>query len=424
MRLVITLVLLQLFTLSNLFGQILDAPKRSRGEGPFEQLILRGVTIIPGHGSPAVGPADVVIENNKITNIVMVGNPGVPIKGDRPKSKAGAKELDLTGHFLLPGFIDTHAHIGGKAQGTSAEYVFKLWLAHGVTTIREPGSFNGLEWTVKHKKQSQLNTITAPRIIPYSRFGQGSEQPLLSPKAVKQWVKKIKRQGAQGIKFFGAQPKLIEAAIEEANKLDMGTTMHHAQLDVVRMNALISARMGLTSMEHWYGLPEAMFDDKVIQNYPLDYNYNDEQHRFGEAGTLWLQSAQPNSQKWNAVRDELISLDFTLSPTLTIYEASRDLMRARNADWHEDYTLPSLWQYFQPNRYAHGSYWFDWTTQDEINWKKNFNRWMTFLNDYKNHGGRVTTGSDSGFIFKLYGFGYIRELEMLQEAGFHPLEVV
>jgi imidazolonepropionase-like amidohydrolase len=49
---------------------------------------------------------------------------------------------------------------------------------------------------------------------------------------------------------------------------------------------------------------------------------------------------------------------------------------------------------------------------------------MKFVNDYKNHGGRVTTGSDSGFIYKLFGFGYIRELELLQEAGFHPLEVL
>ena len=49
---------------------------------------------------------------------------------------------------------------------------------------------------------------------------------------------------------------------------------------------------------------------------------------------------------------------------------------------------------------------------------------MRFLNEYKNRGGRVTTGSDSGFIYKLYGFGYIRELELLEEAGFHPLEVV
>ena len=49
---------------------------------------------------------------------------------------------------------------------------------------------------------------------------------------------------------------------------------------------------------------------------------------------------------------------------------------------------------------------------------------MNFLNDFKNHGGRVTTGSDTGYIYKIFGFGFIRELELLQEAGFHPLEVV
>ncbi len=49
---------------------------------------------------------------------------------------------------------------------------------------------------------------------------------------------------------------------------------------------------------------------------------------------------------------------------------------------------------------------------------------MTFINEYKNRGGRITAGSDSGFIFQLYGFAYIRELELLREAGFHPLEVI
>src|SRR5439155_26102834 len=39
-------------------------------------------------------------------------------------------------------------------------------------------------------------------------------------------------------------------------------------------------------------------------------------------------------------------------------------------------------------------------------------------------GGRVTTGTDAGFIYQTYGFAYIQELEMLREAGFHPLEVI
>jgi imidazolonepropionase-like amidohydrolase len=63
-------------------------------------------------------------------------------------------------------------------------------------------------------------------------------------------------------------------------------------------------------------------------------------------------------------------------------------------------------------------------TDDEIAWKKNYQPWMSFVNDYKNHGGRVTVGSDSGYIFKIYGFSYIRELELLREAGFNALEVI
>ncbi|MFT5822738.1 MAG: hypothetical protein ACI8ZM_003995, partial [Crocinitomix sp.] len=80
---------------------------------------------------------------------------------------------------------------------------------------------------------------------------------------------------------------LMEAALDEAKKQNLGTMMHHAQLNVMSMNALDSARLGLTTMEHWYGLPEALFEDQVIQNYPADYNYNNEQDRFSEAGKLW-----------------------------------------------------------------------------------------------------------------------------------------
>jgi hypothetical protein len=177
-------------------------------------------------------------------------------------------------------------------------------------------------------------------------------------------------------------------------------------------------------MEHWYGLPEALFSDRTVQDYPLDYNYQNEQHRFEQAGRLWEQAAQPYSEHWNAVMNELLELDFTLDPTFNIYEASRDLHRARRAEWHETYTLPSLWKFYAPSKISHGSYWHDWGTEQEVNWKRNYKLWMTFVNEYKNRGGRVTTGSDSGFIYQLYGFAYIRELELLREAGFHPLEVI
>jgi len=400
------------------------APDRQDGEGPFDRLVIRGANLVDGTGAPLYGPVDIVIEGNRIAEVRSVGNPGVPIRSEgRPEQ--GDYEIDATGMTVLPGFIDAHTHISTIGHGLAGgipepEYIFKLWLAHGITTAREVAAGMGLGWTVDHARRSAANEITAPRLVVHVAFPNRFE----TTQAARDWVRAVADRGADGLKFFGAPPQIICAAIDEAQKQGLRTAYHHAQLSVTRVNVLTSARCGLDSMEHWYGLPEALFDDRTVQDYPVDYNYNNEQDRFGEAGRLWAQAAEPGSERWRAVIDELIALDFTIDPTLTIYEANRDVMRARTAEWHEAYTHPSVWRFFQPNRELHGSYHFDWTTQDEIDWKNNFRKWMAFLNDYKNAGGRVTTGSDSGFIFKLYGFGYIRELELLQEAGFHPLDVV
>ena len=367
---------------------------------------------------------DIVIEQNRITDIKSVGYPGVNIDpAKRPALKAGGREIDAEGMYVLPGFVDMHGHIGGVAQGAEPDYVFRLWMAHGITTVREP-SGRGIDFALDLRKKSQSNEIVAPRIKAYTGFGQGSEQAISTTEMARNWVRENARKGADGIKFFGAPPEIMAAALDENKKLGLRSACHHAQLNVARWNVLHSARAGLTTMEHWYGLPEALFDDRTVQNYPLNYNYNNEQHRFEEAGKLWKQAAKPYSEHWNKVMDELLGLNFTLVPTLNIYEASRDLHRARRAEWHEDYTLPSLWEFYQPSKISHGSYWHYWGTEQEVAWKENYRLWMTFLNEYKNRGGRVCAGSDSGFIFQLYGFAFVRELELLREAGFHPLEVI
>ena len=393
------------------------APDRQRGEGPFDHLVISNVMLINGEGAPPQGPVDIRIEGD---TIVSIGRANGVV--DEPE----ARVIDGSGHYALPGFVDAHAHIGTIGQGltgplTPPEYIFKLWLAHGITTVRETGATMGLKWTLDHKRRSERGEIAAPRLIVHSMFPGGT---VTDPEAARDWVRSVKRQGADGVKLRGGRGEALLAVMEETQKLGMGTSHHHDQTAVYKVNALDSARMGLDSMEHWYGLPEALFVDRTIQDYPPDYNYSDEQWRFAQAGVLWRQAAPPGSERWQTVRDELVALDFTLVPTFTIYEANRDVARARDAEWHDAYTWPPLRRFFQPDPRLHGSYHFDWTTADEVAWRENFRLWMTFVNDFKNHGGRVAAGSDAGFIFKLYGFAFIRELEMLQEAGFHPLEVV
>jgi cytosine/adenosine deaminase-related metal-dependent hydrolase len=400
-----------------------EAPDRTRGDGPYDRLVIRGATLIDGTGAPARGPVDILVQGDSIARITAVGAPGGPMNEDA-RLEDGDRVIDASGMYVLPGFVDMHTHLGGVPQQTPAEYVLKLWMAHGVTTAREVAAGNGLDWTLHHRKRSAANEITAPRLAVYPALGTDREAPITTPDAARAWVRRMAEEGADGIKFFEAPPDVLKAAIQEAEAQDLRTAMHHAQSGTARYDVLDTATWGLTTGEHFYGYPEALFTERSIQDFPDDYNYQDEGDRFRYAGHMWQQAAEPGSARWNQVLDSLRALDFTMDPTFGIYEANRDLMRGRRAEWHDRYTLPSLWNYYKPSFENHGSYHYYWSSNDEAVWDTHFDLWMQFVNEYKNRGGRVTAGSDSGFIFKLYGFGYIRELELLREAGFSPLEVI
>lgn len=406
------------------FGQVKPAPDRTRGEGPFERLIIRGATLVDGTGGMPRGPVDIVIEKNRIVDIQTVGTPKLPIDESK-RPKGATKEIDASGKYVMPGIIDLHIHTGSETKAPEAEYIYKLWLAHGITTVRGVPS-GDLEWSLSEKKRSAQNKIAAPRMISFHRPGSGKEwedRKIITPADAKEWVQYAHKKGVDGLKLGSYQPAVMKALLDEANKLGMGSTAHLAQTGVAQMNAADAARLGLTGMTHFYGLFEAMYENYDVQPWPIDMNYNDEQHRFGQVARQW-NMVKPGGEKWNTLLEEFLKLDFFLNPTMAIYSAGRDVMRARNADWHQKYTLPSLMDYFQPSRENHGAYWFYWTTHDEVAWKKFYQVWMQFLNDYKNRGGKVTVGSDAGFIYQTYGFTTIQELEMLQEAGFHPLEVI
>ena len=172
------------------------------GDGPHTQLIIRGVMLINGNGAPPQGPIDIVVENNIIKDIKVVGYPGVAIDNSkRPQLKVGGKELDCTGMYLMPGFIDMHTHIGGDAQGADPDYVFKLWMSHGVTTVREVAG-RGIDATLDLKQKSERNDIIAPRIISYTAFGQTSKSfnplndiPISTSEQAREWVRANAKKG-------------------------------------------------------------------------------------------------------------------------------------------------------------------------------------------------------------------------------------
>jgi hypothetical protein len=411
-------------------GQVEAATTRDRGVGPFNRLVLRGAMLIDGTGAPPWGPADIVVEGGRLTQIAAVGVPGLPINPAR-RPEAGDHEVDCTGKFVTPGFVDCHAHVGTPFHAENgemmpADYIYKLWLAHGVTSVREAGTMNGLAWTQQQASAADEGKIAAPTLYPYVYFPAVNDylKTIYSPEQGREWLRKAHAKGARGVKFFGAPPAIMEAALDECKTLGLRSCCHHAQLSVGRMNSLRTARWGLTSTEHAYGIPEALFDGRTLQTVSDDYNYNDEYMRFATAGQTFLQAAKPGSAKWNEVIEAFLDAGHTFVPTMNVYDSNRDLMRVRRAEWHDEYTDSTTWKYFQPQRGGHGAYFYRWSVKNEVEWKESFRILMTFLNEYKNRGGRVCAGSDSGFMYQIYGFGFVRELELFQEAGFSPLEVL
>jgi imidazolonepropionase-like amidohydrolase len=401
------------------------APARgaNEGRGPFKTLVIRGVTLIDGTGAPPQGPVDVVVEGNRIAAIRSAGTPGLPLRANRAPQKP-EHEIEATGMYLMPGFVDLHVHAGGAPKNADAEYAYKLWLAHGVTAVRGV-PLGSQTFTAGEKARSDKNEITAPRIFNYQRPGSGWEKGSVdSPEAAREYVRWAAQNGVDGLKIGAHPPAIMAALLDEAKKLGLGSTAHLQQGGVAQMNAIKAARLGLGTVTHFYGHFESLLKDHVVQPWPVDMNASDEQWRFGQVARLWDKIHEPGSPQWKAYLEEHLKLGTTFDPTFTIYSAGRDLSKFRNAEWHERYTLPSLMAFYTPSRENHGSYWYYWTTEDEVAWRNFYQVWFRLVNDYKKMGGRVTTGSDSGFIYQTYGFGYVNELEMLQEAGFHPLEVI
>ena len=406
-------------------GGIVPSPDRRGGEGagPFKTLVIRGVTVIDGTGAPPFGPMDIVVQGNRITSLTSAGTPGLPLRTGRPPANAD-HEVDATGMYLLPGFINLHMHLGDARKAPEAEYVFKLWMAHGVTAGR------GVELATQplalsQKTRSAANQIVAPRIFNYQRPGAGwGKGPVTNAQQAREWVQWCAQNGVDGMKLVAYPPDIMAALLDEAKKLGLGSTAHLEQRGVAQMNALTAAKLGLGTVTHFYGHFEALLKDYEIQPWPHQMNYNNEQWRFSQVARLWDKIHEPGSPEWNEYLKAHAALGTIFDPTMTAYAASRDVMRMRNADWHGKYTLPSLMDFYEPSLTNHGSYYWDWTTADEVEWRRFYQVWFRLINDYKKMGGRVTASDDAAYISNTWGFGYIHELELIREAGFHPLEVI
>ncbi len=377
------------------------------------RLVIRNAMVVSGNGTPASGPYDIVIENHRIAQMLPLDPVSLRNNANRP---VGDAEIDATGKYVLPGIINAHAHLQDERGGIPQpyEYELKLWLSCGITTVREVGA-DDTRKVLAMRERSRLGEVAAPRIYVYARL---TSPPAPSSAAeARQRVRDLKAMGVDGIKIIDVDREVLEGAEAEAHKVNLRIAHHVGVQDA---NAWDDIRLGTTSIEHWYGIPDAAFLDGV-QHFPSSYNYKNEVDRFRYAGRIWREA---DSAILSKVLDGMVAAHVAWVPTLDIYEASRDLQRAQTQPWFKDYLHPALEEYFRPNPANHGSYFIGWTSTDEAFWKENYRIWMAALREFERKGGLIGIGDDAGFIYQMYGFGTIREMELQQEAGFSTIKVI
>jgi imidazolonepropionase-like amidohydrolase len=400
----------------------------TRGER-VNRLIIRGATVLSGRGTPGTnrsmppeGPVDIVIENGVITDMIPMDAVNAAGYGRNSQRATGDKVIDATGQYVMPGLVEMHAHLpapNGDLGAKALDLVYRIYLGHGITTVRDAGTGAGIARMIEQKKQIDANAVVGPRLVLCLRWPQPLREWEIgnTPDKARAMVREFKQVGADCIKVSkspGHYPDVMAAIADEGNKLGMFTMV---DLKVSETDARIASNAGVRSIEHWYGIPDAALGGS--QNFPTDYNYWDELDRFRYAGLLWSE-ADKNPEKLSAVIDLMIQNGTNWNPTMTVYEDNRDWWRRAGIPVKETLMHPSQIA-AGPDTSVHGSFKREWKTSDEINWKKNFGIWMKWVKTYHERGGLLTAGSDEG---EIGGIALIRELELMQEAGIHPIDVI
>ncbi len=393
--------------------------------GPYDRLVIRGATLIDGTGAPPVGPVDIVVEDGTIADVRTVSARALAEGAERPD---GDRVIDAAGKWVMPGIIDAHTHVSYAGE-LPANYIPRLWLGHGITTVRVFTTGPPDPAVEIARRQDAGEAVDAPRMILY-RFWRGDDPGLWTADGAREVVGEWAEEGLyRGVKVSGKPgllPDVLRAVGEETERHGMGLAVHIGGDGVVPMDAVEVVKANASTIEHHYGYAESTFREKTVQDLPPDFDYDDELERFRASARVW--------DEWNRdvlygpVTDTLLDASvhgrFTMVPTFSVYEDQTDLARARNLPWLDRYAHPLLLERWRPNPEVHGSFYFEWTSADEQAWARMFLKWLPWVDHFKDRGGRVAVGSDTGTSYHLYGFGTVREMELMQRAGFLPAEIL
>jgi imidazolonepropionase-like amidohydrolase len=342
-------------------------------------IILEGATLIDGTGALPRHNTTIVING---TEIVYVSN-NTSVNNYDIHSFSTKNVIDLTGKYIIPGLFDMHAHVANVRKNSynqnESEYMLRMLLTHGVTTIRNPGG--PTEQSVALRENVSERKIIGPQIFTAGQLLNTPQIPVpfvekqvQTQQDVRQEVRNQVATGVDYVKLYvGLTPELVNAAINEAHSNGTKVIGH-----LYMTSWTDAADLGIDALTH--GVPVSPFllseanQQKLLEAGDHPFNHS-----------LWLDLVDLNGPEINEMIKALVSNNIPVDPTLGIYEA---IIK-------EDPLNQYLWS-----------------------------KVLQLTKMLYDNGVTILSGSDIPNFELVPGASLHHELELLVEAGIPPLEVI
>lgn len=369
------------------------------GKAEKDRLALVGGNIITGAGDPVQRDMVIVVHQGRIETVA-------PREGfDIPRS---AEEVDVTGLFILPGLIDGHGHV--------ERWALPHYLAAGVTSVRDVhGTTDSI---LAIREEVSLGGLVAPRVFSAGAMLDGAPPTypdatvITNAKEARRAVDALAVVGVDYIKIYTRMtPELLKPLLDEASTFSLAVTAHLGLID-----ALTAARLGVKSIEHLSGVPEAASPN-------AEKFYAEHRASFFRGWNYFERSwASLDSAALTQVAVALAEQRVAMIPTLVLHETfSRldDPVILTNSDLR---TVPDsqIARWNVPELKARAG----WTEADFAAFRASRPNQDLFLRAFRAAGGRIIAGTDASNQMLVPGWSLHTELELLVLAGLTPADAI
>jgi len=382
-----------------------QSPTVTQAMAPFVSVkapvvALTHVEVIDGTGAPARRDQTVILRDGLITEVGDAGRMAMP---------EGAQVIDLTGKTVLPGLVQLHEHlwIGGLATQSATVSYPRLLLAAGVTSIRTAGSFNdyadlrlrsdieeGLAVGPWMDLSVYMDLLGAPRL----RTGEQTR------KYLNFWLD----SGFTSVKAYSlTEYEPLKAAIALAHARGMKVTGH-----LCAVTYREAADLGIDNIEHGFGMaPDFLKGGKP----PLIDPPPRRDKRCAARAMHGLDDVDPEGAEARALIDHLVARKVAVTSTLVaLEEVSSDIADRRGTEMLTPQLKAISDEHVAKSRQPGAGY----LPRDAI--RKSAIMERAFMKA----GGLLVSGTDCAIVGVLPGYASVRQLEMMVEYGFTPLEAI